>query len=271
MPTSRKRHVRHEIEDYDMPERVSQVKSVSVLERLTPVLLIASIFLAFAVGVLWQKVQNLEKGGSGTAALNNQGAAPSAPTDPSGKLTEDQLKTLPKVTDADHIRGSKDAQVFLIEYSDYQCPYCEQFFPTAQQVLKEYGNKVAWVYRQFPLEQIHPNARPSAEASECVAALGGNDAFWKFTDLIFGNQAKYLTNLQTAAVDAGVNGAQFKDCFASTKYKDRVDSQLQGGVTAGVNGTPANFIINNKGQGWLIPGALPFAQIKTTIDLALKG
>lgn len=240
-----------------------------MLEKLTPVLLVASIFLAFAVGVLWQKVQNLEKGGSGTTTAG-QVAAPSAPTDVSGKLTAEQVKNVPKVTDSDHIRGNKNAKVFLIEYSDLQCPYCEKFHPTGQQIVDQYGDKVAWVYRHFPLEQIHPYARDAAMASECVSHLSGNDTFWKFVDEVFSDQNTYLTDLQSAATKVGVNGSEFKACFDAKKYASVIDNDYQNGITAGVTGTPANFILNDKGEGWLIPGAIPFDQIKITIDQALQ-
>lgn len=271
MPRTTSRTKTPEVERVE-PEERSYKEAPSMLERMTPVLLVASLLLAFAVGVLWQKVQNLEKGTTVTAGnvgTANQGNA-AAPSNPSGKLSSDQLKNLPKITDADHIRGSKNAKVFLIEYSDLQCPYCEQFHPTAQQVVKEYGDKVAWVYRQFPLEQIHPYARNAAEASECVAHIAGNDAFWKFVDEVFGDQNKYLTDLQAAATNIGVNGAAFKKCFDAKQYKDAIDSSLSGGTSAGVTGTPSNFIINDKGEGWLIPGALPFNSVKATIDQALQ-
>ena len=242
----------------------------SLLERLVPVLLFASVVLAFVIGVLWQKVAILEKGGTSTVADNNVtgNAAPAL----EGKLTEDQAGKVPAVTDADHIRGSKNAQVIVIEYSDFECPYCEQFHPTMQQVLKEYGNKVAWVYRQFPLTSIHSRALPAANASECVANLAGQDAFWKFADTVFDNQAKYLTDggLSEAAVASGVKKGDFASCYSAKKFEDAVTSQQSGGENAGITGTPGSFVINKKGEAWLIPGALPFESLKTTIDEALK-
>ena len=93
---------------------------------------------------------------------------------------------IPAVSEQDHILGSLDAPVKLVEYSDLQCPFCGRFHPTMQRVAKEYGDQVAWVYRHFPLESIHPNARPLANAAECAANLGGNDGFWKFIDAVFG-------------------------------------------------------------------------------------
>ena len=87
------------------------------------------------------------------------------------------------VTDTDHVRGNIDAEIMIIEYSDFDCPFCGRFHESMQSVVDKYpGNEVAWVYRHFPLEQIHPNAPGVALASECVAELGGNDAFWTFAD-----------------------------------------------------------------------------------------
>jgi protein-disulfide isomerase len=102
------------------------------------------------------------------------------------KLSADQAAKLPGLKDQDHVRGNKDAQVLLIEYSDFQCPYCQRFHPTTLQVLEEYKDQVGFVYRHFPLDQLHPYARPAAEASECIKELGGEDAFWKFADKAFG-------------------------------------------------------------------------------------
>lgn len=249
-------------------------KKESTFEKLAPVFVFISIVLAFAVGVLWQKVAGLEGGSSTTkttatnpAAAGNAGnTAPSAPTQ--GKLSADQAAKLPPVTKDDRIRGSLDADVFLVEYSDFQCPYCGRFHPTANQVMDEYGDKVAWVYRHFPLDSIHPQARPAANASECIYNLGGNDAFWKFADTAFADQTK-LDDLSALAVAAGVNKGSFESCLTAKKFESIVDEQYQGGLTAGVTGTPGNFVVNKNGDVWLIPGAQPFESVKATIDEAL--
>lgn len=90
---------------------------------------------------------------------------------------------LPAVNkDSDHIKGNKDAKITIVEYSDMECPYCQRFHPTMQQVIADYGDKVNWVYRHFPLTSIHPNAMNLALSSECVAELEGNDKFWEFVD-----------------------------------------------------------------------------------------
>lgn len=239
----------------------------SIFEKFVPVLLLLSVALAFMVGVLWQKVSSLENGNTNVVGNNNAANAPAAP---SGKLTEDQVKKIPAVSNEDHIRGKKDAEIIMVEYSDLECPFCEKFHPTAKQALDEYGDKIAWVYRHFPLS-FHPRALPSANASECVANLAGNDGFWKFIDLVFSNQEKYLTDagLAEAAVASGAKKADFDSCYALKKFENVITSQQTSGETAGITGTPGTFVINKKGEAWLVPGAVSFDSLKATIDEAL--
>ena len=256
---------------------MSAKKQANYLERFVPVFLVASIVLAFIVGVLWQKVNNLEGGGASTSRTTTTGGSadnqPQRPTQ--GQLSEDQAGKIVQVSDDDHIRGNRDAKVFLIEYSDLECPFCSRFHSTAQQVVDEYGGDVAWVWRHFPLDQIHSKADKEAEAVECAGELGGDDAFWALVDKIFevtpSNNGLDLDDLPGLAGEIGLNQGAFQSCLDSGKYADHVEEDYQGGITAGVTGTPGNFIVNNNGDAWLIPGALPFETLKVTIDKALSG
>jgi protein-disulfide isomerase len=249
----------------------SKLKDKSMLEKLVPVLLVLSILLAFAVGVLWQKISSLEKG---ETAGNNAGAAATPVADPNGKLNNDQAAKIPEVTDTDHIVGSTDAKVFLIEYSDLECPYCKKFQDTAHQVYDAYNGDVAWVYRQFPLDLLHSKARTEAQAAECAAEQGGNEGFFNFIDKVYevtpSNNGLDLAQLPKIADQVGLDGTALQSCIDSGKYKDKVEAEYQGGLTAGVSGTPANFIVNSKGEAWLIPGAASFDSVKAIIDEALK-
>ena len=236
-------------------------------------MLLVIVAIAFSVGMLWQKVSDLEKGGARTTGTVAQqpttGGAAGVQPAADGKLSESQAANIPAVTDQDHTLGNLNAEVFLIEYSDFECPYCARFHPTAQQALEEYGDKIAWVYRHFPLDSIHPRAQAAAQASECIAELGGETAFWKFADEAFTQGAASLDDLPALAVAAGVNEGAFNDCFNASRYANKVDTQYQEGLKAGITGTPGNFIVNKNGDAWLIPGAIPFESLKTTIDEAL--
>lgn len=251
--------------------KVQKIEFGSVFERLAPVLLVATIALSFAVGILWEKVKNLESGG--VVTTNQAGTTADAGTAlAAGKLTKDQGDKVPVLNDKDHIRGNKNADLVVIEYSDLECPFCKQFHPTMEQAKAEYGDKIAWVYRHYPLDMIHPRAKPAANAAECVANLKGNDAFWKFTDMVFNDQTKYLSDagLKDAAVSLGISGNDFSSCFSANKYQSDIDAQYQGGVTAGITGTPGTFVINKKGDTWLVGGAVPYTSLKATLDEALK-
>ena len=182
------------------------------------------------------------------------GKVPTTGTAPSGKLAA--------ATKDDHIRGDLNkAEVVLIEYSDFECPFCSRHHPTMLQIMEEYGDKVAWVFRHFPLS-FHPEAVPAALASECAAE---QDKFWEYGDALFVNQdllaADYYSQL---AGELGLNQSKFDDCFETKKYQDQVDADTASGSTAGVSGSPATFI-----NGQLVSGAVPYASLKTIIDAEL--
>jgi len=262
-----------EIEGASKPTRRTKSKS-GVLEKFTPFLIVISIVLAFMVGILWEKVNYLtnSKKTAGSAGTQAQEAAVAAPQD--GKLTDEQAKKILAVSDKDHILGSKDASVYLIEYSDLECPFCKQFHPTVQKIISGYKDKVAIVYRHFPLDQLHSKARKEAEAVECASELGGESAFWKMTDKIYevtpANNGLDHSLLPDMAKGIGLDQTAWKNCWDSGKYKDKIEEQYQSGLSAGVTGTPTSFLINKKGEAWMIIGAQPYENFKTAIDEALK-
>lgn len=202
----------------------------------------------------------LAAAGTNAVAAAAPAAAAAAPA-PAGKLDP--------VTSKDHIRGDvKKAKVVLVEYSDFQCPYCGKHDPTMQQIVKDYGDQVAWVYRHFPLS-FHPNAVPVALASECASEQG---KFWEFADAMYaGQDANLSTDAATAtayvnktASSLKLDTKKFSDCVSSAKYQSVVDADAASGRTAGVNGTPATYI-----NGTLVSGAVPYASMKKMIDDAI--
>lgn len=211
----------------------------------------------------------------GGSPIAQQPTAPAAPTDPepAAEAPAQPVKAVDPKTD--HIRGNPNAKVTVIEYSDFECPFCKRHAPTMDQILAKYKDDVNYVFRHFPLS-FHANAQKEAEGSECVAELGGNDAFWKFHDYVFEKTTSNgygfaLDQLPVAAKAAGVDEAKFKTCLDSGKYASKVQEQTDQGAAEGVSGTPGNFVINNKTKETkLISGAVPLSSFEATIDPMLK-
>ena len=166
-------------------------------------------------------------------------------------------------TDGDtHLLGSKNAKVKLVEYSDFQCPFCERHYPTLKKILADYGDQVSLEYKHFPLS-FHPYATPAAEASECAAEQG---KFWEFQDKIFEDQASLsVEQLSVWAKQLSLNMNKFSTCLSTHKYAAKVQADYQEGQQKGVNGTPATFI-----NGQLVSGAQPYEALKAVIDAELK-
>ncbi len=196
-----------------------------------------------------------------TTTGNVVATAPSVPTQPS-QVTASE--------DDDAVLGDKDAPVTIIEFSDYQCPFCARFWSDAlPQIKSQYVDtgKVKLVYRDFPLTSIHPMAQPAAEAAECVkdAAGGqgkGDKAYYEFHDKIFGNQVA----LSDASLKAWAKelGYDIESCLSSGKFKSEVQNDLQAATAAGGQGTPY-FVINGKP----LSGAQPFSSFQQIIEAEL--
>ncbi len=176
----------------------------------------------------------------------------------------------------DHIYGNPDAVVSLIEYSDFECPFCKRFHITAKEIVDAYDGRVNWVYRHFPLAFHNPGAQLQAEASECAAALGGNDAFWKYTDTIYerttsNGEGFPVDGLIPLAREIGLDGDAFGNCLKERRYAKRVEEDFEEGVRIGIRGTPGNILLNNE-SGTVIPrpGAAPFDTLKQIIDRLLE-
>jgi len=159
-------------------------------------------------------------------------------------------------------KGPSGAPIELIEFSDFQCPFCQRANPTVDQVLKTYGDRIRFVYRHFPLSN-HPNAKPAAEASQCAAEQG---KFWEYHDKLFANPSRLADgDLKQSAAELGLDTAAFNKCVDTHKYAAQVESDFRAGEDAGVNGTPAFFV-----NGRMISGAQPFEAFKRLIDEELE-
>jgi protein-disulfide isomerase len=198
---------------------------------------------------------------------------------PDSATDKDIQLSIAPIDASDHILGNPNADIVIVEYSDFECPFCKGFHNTMKRVMEEYGpsGKVAWVYRHFPLTQIHDKAQPAAEASECVAKLGGNDKFWEYANALSEGSPESLTdaNLLLNATKIGINEVEFKACLASDYPKQEVAKDIaDGNAIARVDkqfGTPYNILISKSGVQTPIRGNQPYSNIKGTIDAILSG
>lgn len=234
-----------------------------IIEKIVPVLLVLSIGLAFMVGILWEKVSSLEKGGTvaGAAAGNNAGAGAA----PSG-VSIDQAGGVGHLP----LLGDSNAKVTIIEFADYRCPFCEQFFSqTMPQIMQNYVStgKVKFAFRNYAF--LGPASTVAADAAECANDQG---KFWAFHDYLYKNQppetdtSMYNSDTLTkAAVSLGMDGTKFKNCVDTKADDSKVQQDFLDGQKAGVTGTPGFFV-----NGAFINGAEPYSVFQQAIDAALK-
>lgn len=242
-----------------MSEQVTIKKST--YNKILAAVVVLAIALSFTAGYV--------TGGSGKATANIAGSA-LAPTQPPAPQAQPPAGRTQVSLDDDPQIGDKNAKVAVIEFSDFQCPFCGRFFTqTLPQVKSEYVDtgKVRFVYRDFPLDTIHPQATPAAQAAECADEQG---QFWEYHDKIFQNQASMNdASYKAWAAELGLNTQQFNQCYDSKKYSSEIQKDFQDGVTAGVSGTPT-FYIGNTQKGYVqLVGAQPYSVIKQAIDQEL--
>lgn len=160
--------------------------------------------------------------------------------------------------DPKRLRGDPKAPIMIVEFSDYQCPYCNQVEATLKQVLVKYGDKVSLAYRDFPLTPIHPQAMIAAEASRCALEQG---KFWEYHDQLFASSKLEKDSLVEYARNLKLDDKQFESCISSEKYKADIEKDEQEGRNAGVSGTPGFFI-----NGVSLSGAQPQDAFARLID-----
>jgi protein-disulfide isomerase len=227
-------------------------------------IIVAGLIIAGAV-----MFTNNDNGGSSVnngQAANPNNSAEQAPNDLSG---------VREPNEDDHIKGSLDAPIIVIEYSDTECPFCGRLHNTLDDLVEEYDGQVAWVYRHLPLAQIHPTAPAEAHATECAAELGGNEGFWKFTDRLYevspGNNRFDLNELPNIAEFAGLDRAAFEACQEEERHLDKVREDFEEGVAATSPnlGTPFNVVIAPDGTKIAVSGAQPKEAWTTMFDQML--
>jgi protein-disulfide isomerase len=167
------------------------------------------------------------------------------------------------VTADDHIQGSHTAPIILVEYGDYQCPHCGHAYPIVERVQEHFGKRLGFVFRNFPLGEIHPQAQNAAEAAEFA---GSNGRFWEMHNGLFQNQRVLGRPLLLRLAEAiGLSSGDLDDALASNRFAPRVKSDFMGGVRSGVNGTPTFFI-----NGYRHDGSFEYDYLVAAIEARLR-
>ncbi len=244
---------------------MEEKKTTQLTTYLTPVaIIIAGGFIAVAIFL------------SGATASTDQKKV--TDTLPNTEEPTTTTNAVSPVTADDHIRGNPDALVKIIEYSDFECPFCKQLHNTLNTLIDEVGTSgdVAWVYRHFPLEQLHPkNAMKVAIASECAAEQGGDDMFWKFADAFFeitpaNDRTDLTTVLPNIYTTLGLDRSKMESCVASGKYDAHIQAEIENAIATGGRGTPWSIVVTPNGKTFPLNGAQPLAAIEQLVELAKK-
>lgn len=179
------------------------------------------------------------------------------------------------VDETDFIRGNPNATIMIVEYSDYECPFCKQYHTIMRQIIDEYGasGRVGWVYRQLPVPQLHPNAPRISEAALCVGDLGGNAAFWEFSDIIFDSRGLQdvvnITRLPEFAEQAGVSRRDFNACMDDGRMRPAVESSMREAFEAGIRVTPYTVVMVGTDVD-IIEGVVSYDILKGVIEDLLQ-
>lgn len=184
--------------------------------------------------------------------------------------------TVRPIDATDHVFGNPNASVVVIEYADLECPYCKNFHVTMHQLMDFYGpsGNVAWVYRPFPLAQLHSKAPLEAQAAECAADQGGSEAFFKYIDRVYevtpSSNGLDLNQLPVIAEGVGLDRKAFESCMASNKFARKIQDAYTQAISEGAQGTPHIIIMTGTSVVATLDGNQPYASMRAAIDEILK-
>ncbi len=175
------------------------------------------------------------------------------------------------VSTLDHILGNPNAAVKIIEYSDFNCYYCADFQKTLRRIINDYGptGNVAWIFRELPLTKTSNNSFKVAQAAECVSSTAGNNAFWKFANIVFSNRPVNQTKLGQYISEAGANPNDVAKCIMNGSINKRILSDKSNALEIGADGTPYTVILSPNSAPVIVSGAYPYSYIKQVIDTAI--
>lgn len=258
--------VRKNSEQISAPQTPKRTISFTVPNKIplprswTPVLMVLLLVASFLLGMLYTKAQYLG-GAAAPAAAGNQAAGGTQPSTAPGTPVDVAVGNLP-------VMGNANAKVKVVEFADFQCPFCEQWFKTVEpNLINDYvkTGKVAFYWRDYPF--LGQESTDAANAARCANAQG---KFWQYHDYLYSHQGQENSgafskaNLEQFAADMGLNTTQFNSCMDNNTYAKDAAADLADGQKAGVNGTPTVFV-----NGIPIVGAQPYTAFKSAIDAAL--
>jgi protein-disulfide isomerase len=230
------------------------------------------VVLGFLGGSLWTENQLLKSDGANTAKEQAVDLENTESID--GSLNLDKI---PSITSSDHVLGAKNADIVMISYSDFQCPYCQNWHPTFNSLVEKYADQITFAYRHFSLGFSYSDKL--AQASECVAEYGDEEAFWKFTDTLYEklqDQSVYTTegessvitddSILTIAANSGASLSQVKTCLETQEKADVITKMMSGAKAAGIGGTPSTIIISKEAGRELVPGAISLEEVEAMLE-----
>lgn len=249
-----------EPEPFEPEGPTAPVEDVIVLKKSLVVNIgVAVLFFVLGAAASYFLLVVPKNAAQAAAALAQQqaGAAQVQPTEPPARIANVGIGKLPP-------EGPADAKVKVVEFSDFQCPYCKQWNDATLAPLREqYGDKIVIYYRHYPLTSIHPEAMNGAVAAECANAQG---KFWEMHDALFRTQSAIsVDNSESLATSLNLDAQKFNDCMSKNPYKDNISADIADADTYGVTGTPTFFI-----NGVRLVGALPLAQFAAIVDQELS-
>lgn len=270
-PTPKNEEIEPEIETIEV-EDAEEAEENSRGSLRSSLIWAALVVVAFALGaaaayLIWVRPleAKLAAAESRASAAEAQIAAAQGQQGGQQAVVPEEVTRYDIPEDDDYVLGSDSAQITIIEFSDYECPYCRKWhtevFP---QIREKYGDKVRFVYRDFPLYSIHPNAEPAAIAANCA---GKQDKYWEFNELLFnGNKDLSPATYEAYAKDLGLNVSTFTACQSEPGIKEEVTADYDFAANLGVRSTPTFFI-----NGLAVVGAQPFEVFEQVIDMELAG
>jgi protein-disulfide isomerase len=199
---------------------------------------------------------------------------------PRGAVTPVTLFSGKTIDTEDHVEGDRNSDVVVVEYSDPECPYCTQLHTIMKQLRSEYENRISFVYRNFPLTQIHSHAYDESRAITCAGLVGGDKKYYEYIDALFGYKVSHNTTQlpptgkADIASSIGLDSTAFATCMNNAAAGEKVNTSTEDGIRAGVTGTPSTFILLKKGDSYevvsMIDGARSVSYFKAAIEEALS-